>query len=69
MAELTTADRQQRRSGRRSLPAEPSPMTLAQLADRVRQLAPNRHDPEQFHADKKEIEAALRWLAREAEER
>jgi hypothetical protein len=37
---------------------------LDALADRVRRLAPSRRDPEQFHVEKSEIEAAIRELAR-----
>ena len=47
-----------------SLPAS-VPAALAVLADRVRRLAPSIRDPERFHVDKSEIEAALRRLARE----
>lgn len=40
-----------------------TPYTLALIADRVRRLSPSHRDPEQFHADKSEIERDLRRLA------
>lgn len=42
----------------------PLPDHLLALADRVRRLAPDRRDPEQFHAEKSEIVHELRRLAR-----
>lgn len=44
---------------------EAGPLLMA-LAERVRRLSPCHRDPEQFHADKSEIEAELRRLARGA---
>ena len=40
---------------------------LRALADAVRQLTPDRRDPERFHVSKDEIAARLRRLARRAE--
>lgn len=40
---------------------------LAALAARVSRLCPSHRDPERFHADKSEIVAELRRLAREAD--
>lgn len=42
---------------------------LWDLADRVRRLAPDRHDPERFHADKDAVVDDLRRLARRLEGR
>ena len=39
---------------------------LAELAKRVRRLAPSHRDPERYHVEKSEIEHELRRLAREA---
>lgn len=39
---------------------------LADLARRVRQLAPSHRDPERYHVEKSEIENALRRLSRTA---
>ena len=50
-----------------SVPSVPSvPEELETLADQVRHLAPDRHNPEAFHEAKSEIAAALRRLARAA---
>lgn len=38
--------------------------SLEQLADQVRSLRPDRHDPERFHVEKDAIERQLRRLAR-----
>jgi len=38
---------------------------LTDIADAVQRLTPDRRDPERFHAEKSEIVAALRRLARE----
>ena len=38
---------------------------LADLAHKVARLAPSHRDPERYHADKSEIVAELRRLARE----
>lgn len=43
-----------------------SPDTLDDLARAVQRLIPDRRDPEKFHADKSEIIATLRRMAREA---
>ena len=40
---------------------------LRAIADAVRQLTPDRRDPERFHVSKDEIAARLRRLARRAE--
>ncbi|MEE3502614.1 hypothetical protein [Acidiphilium acidophilum] len=40
---------------------------LADLARRVQRLAPDRRDPERYHAEKSEIAAELRRIARNAE--
>jgi hypothetical protein len=37
---------------------------LHDLADQVQRLVPDRRDPERFHADKSELAATLRALAR-----
>ncbi len=42
---------------------DPPPGALLALADRLRHLAPSRHDPERFHAEKSAIEGELRRLA------
>jgi hypothetical protein len=42
---------------------------LRDLADRVSRLAPNRHNPETFHADKSQVVAELRKLARDHDRR
>lgn len=42
---------------------------LEALADRVRRLVPDHRDPERFHADKSDLVAELRTLAREVEAR
>ncbi|MBB2163840.1 hypothetical protein HLH26_04685 [Gluconacetobacter sp. 1b LMG 1731] len=39
---------------------------LDDLARAVQRLIPDRRDPEKFHADKSEIVAMLRRMAREA---
>jgi hypothetical protein len=41
------------------------PETLLALADRIRRLGPDRHDPERYHVEKSEIAAELRRLAQE----
>jgi hypothetical protein len=38
---------------------------LAELAKRVRRLAPSHRDPERYHVEKSEIEHELRGLAHE----
>jgi len=38
---------------------------LTDIANAVQRLTPDRRDPERFHAEKSEIVAALRRLARE----
>jgi hypothetical protein len=42
------------------------PTMLADLARRVEANVPQRHNPEAFHAEKSEIAAELRRLARSA---
>lgn len=42
---------------------------LRDLAAAVARLLPDRRDPERFHADKSEIAARLRRIARAAERR
>jgi hypothetical protein len=42
---------------------------LRRLADRVERLAPSRHNPETFHADKSQVVAELRKLARDHDRR
>lgn len=42
--------------------------TLADLARRVQRLSPDRRDPERYHAEKSEIAAELRRLARDTEQ-
>ena len=41
---------------------------LADLARRLARLAPDRRDPERYHCDKSELIAALRSLAKQAEQ-
>lgn len=41
---------------------------LAALANRVQRLSPDRRDPERYHAEKSEIAAELRRLARADEQ-
>jgi hypothetical protein len=43
------------------------PGRLDELAHRVGRLAPSRHDPEHYHAEKSEIAFELRRLARRIE--
>lgn len=40
-------------------------LILEELADRLRRLRPDHRDPERFHAEKSEIEHALRCMARD----
>lgn len=41
---------------------------LATLADRVQRLRPDHRDPERYHAEKSEIAAELRRLARNSDQ-
>ncbi len=50
-------------------PAPSLAASLEALADRVRRLVPDRRDPERFHADKSDLVAELRTLARAIEAR
>ena len=50
---------------RGSLAAQRDAEALLDLARRVRRLTPCRRDPERFHVEKSEIEAALRRMAKE----
>lgn len=60
-----------KREAAEAAPAAPeigsTPIVLHDLARQVQRLLPDRRDPERFHADKSEIAAALRRLARQME--
>jgi hypothetical protein len=47
-------------------PVPDLPAKLDELSQRVGRLAPSRHDPERYHAEKSEIAFELRTLARRA---
>lgn len=65
MSRLSRGEKGQGDSPFRGLsPVPPDSGELFELARRVRRLTPSSRDPEWFHLEKSEIEAALRSIAR-----